>query len=57
MSVSNTKCPAYESHQENAYEQLASTGAVVSDRFSLTAEEDALVQALADDEYNHCEGH
>lgn len=55
--MTNPHCPAYESHQENAYDHLASEGLVTSDRFSLTADENAMVEALAMSEYLACEGH
>lgn len=50
--MTNTHCPSFDSHQQNAAETLGfAPGAI------LTAEQDAQVLALAEIEYRHCEGH
>lgn len=55
--MSNPQCPAYESHQENAYDTLMAEGIVTSDRFNLTADENEAVETMAMAEHMACEGH
>lgn len=54
QAVTNQLCPDFAAHQENAAERLIAGW--TSDR-RLTAEETELVDAAAEEEYRHCEGH
>jgi hypothetical protein len=50
----NPNCPDFASHQENAAERLYPH---LTDLSGLSADEFALIDAAAEAEYRHCEGH